>query len=369
MATMTGIGVLLALIVMARPWSAAAAPVSVALQPFSAVTICTPFGVLITPGPFQISLDADQSVKNAVTTSISNAGVLTIGTSEDFQTQQPVKLTVRLPATALKSVTVNAPVSSQVAVNAGFTPGASFAATLSGSGDLLLLGLNATAITLTNSGASTLVAKGSYETVTVTTSGAGATFITGGTIGRVTASSSGVGRIVIDPTNASAQITASTQLLGKVTFTRGTCNLTGSNIPGVTNNPAAAAVSQLLGSNPFGALGGTCQQVATAGLPPLTPMWTCGLQVQGVFDCSASSFSGSASSSGGGGNTIVTNNVNGQTSTSTSGNGAAFAAVPGGGQVQFAQSTGPGQSTITATGAVQTIPCAASVPAASLNMI
>jgi len=80
------------------------------------VTICTPFGVLITPGPFQISLvscaravpersrflriyslpagasvmqhdcvftqDADQSVKNAVTTSISNAGVLTIGTSE-----------------------------------------------------------------------------------------------------------------------------------------------------------------------------------------------------------------------------------------------------------------------------------------------
>lgn len=153
----------------------------------------------------------------------------------------------------------------------------------------------------------------------------------------------------------SAQITASTQLLGKVTFTRGTCNLTGSNIPGaastttriaehvafqntiripytpriqptetlqarlvdhlcwrpasrhmacllscriddvgtkrllwdillltgVTNNPAAAAVSQLLGSNPFGALGGTCQQVATAGVPPLTPMWTCGLQVQG----------------------------------------------------------------------------------------
>lgn len=35
---------------------------------------------------------------------------------------------------------------------AGFTPGAAFTATLSGSGDLFLLGLNATALTLTNNG-------------------------------------------------------------------------------------------------------------------------------------------------------------------------------------------------------------------------
>lgn len=40
----------------------------------------------------------------------------------------------------------------QVAVNKGFTPGASFKATLSGSGDLFLLGLNATDLTLTNNG-------------------------------------------------------------------------------------------------------------------------------------------------------------------------------------------------------------------------
>lgn len=40
----------------------------------------------------------------------------------------------------------------QVAVNKGFTPGASFRATLSGSGDLFLLGLNATDLTLTNNG-------------------------------------------------------------------------------------------------------------------------------------------------------------------------------------------------------------------------
>lgn len=40
-----------------------------------------------------------------------------------------------------------------------------------------------------------------------------------------------------------------------------------SNIPGVTNNPAAAAVSQLLGSNPFGALsaGGGCTKVRFPG--------------------------------------------------------------------------------------------------------
>jgi hypothetical protein len=40
----------------------------------------------------------------------------------------------------------------QVAVNKGFTPGAAFTATLSGSGELFLLGLNATDLTLTNNG-------------------------------------------------------------------------------------------------------------------------------------------------------------------------------------------------------------------------
>lgn len=35
-----------------------------------------------------------------------------------------------------------------------------------------------------------------------------------------------------------------------------------STVPGVTNNPAAAAVSQLLGTNPFGALNqGSCTKV------------------------------------------------------------------------------------------------------------
>jgi hypothetical protein len=37
-------------------------------------------------------------------------------TRQDFQTTQPIKLTVRLPATALKAVTSNAPITTQVTV-------------------------------------------------------------------------------------------------------------------------------------------------------------------------------------------------------------------------------------------------------------
>ena len=39
------------------------------------------------------------------------------------------------------------------------------------------------------------------------------------------------------------------------------------------------------------------------------------------------------------------------------------------GQVQFAQRTGPGQQAITATGAVQTLPCNSTVTPTSLNMV
>jgi hypothetical protein len=36
-------------------------------------------------------------------------------------------------------------------------------------------------------------------------------------------------------------------------------------VAGVTNNPAAEAIIGMLGTNPFGALGGTCTQVTAAG--------------------------------------------------------------------------------------------------------
>jgi len=315
------VGLAVACLAMCPHGSHAVASV-VQLPPFNSVKICAPFGATITPGQEpSLSLDADKSVKDAVTTTIDK-GVLTIGTS-------------------------------QVTVAPGFTPAKSFQASISGSGNLFIQDLTVDTLTLSNDGSGQLYVKGSAKQATVSANGAGTTYVGGGQIGQVTANVGGVGQLIVDPRNADTQITGSTQLLGKIMYTAGSCTLEGSTVPGVTNNPAAAAVSQLLGTNPFGQLTqSSCTKVANSPVSPPTMKDTCGLRVQGTFDCSGSFTGGSSASTSGGGTSSMSSN--GDASTSTSGNGVAFAT----GGLGQSVSSGPGQSSsIFNNGAVQTLPC------------
>lgn len=63
--------------------TATAQPSTVPLQPFSAVQVCAPFSVLIKPGNgYSVTLDAEQSVKNAVSTLVKADGTLALGTTK-----------------------------------------------------------------------------------------------------------------------------------------------------------------------------------------------------------------------------------------------------------------------------------------------
>ena len=62
---------------------AAAQPSTVQLEPFSSVKVCAPFSVLIKPGAgYSITLEAEQAVKNAVSTAVGTDGSLTLGTTK-----------------------------------------------------------------------------------------------------------------------------------------------------------------------------------------------------------------------------------------------------------------------------------------------
>jgi hypothetical protein len=89
---------LTALALLASLHMSTAAPVAKSVPAFNTVRICVPFNVLISPSSgadqYQVVLDADSSVGQALQASVSN-DVLSLGVSGSFQTSNPIKLTVR----------------------------------------------------------------------------------------------------------------------------------------------------------------------------------------------------------------------------------------------------------------------------------
>lgn len=68
------------------------------LPAFSSVRVCVPFNILISPAAnanqYQVVLDADAPVQQALQASVENS-VLSLGVAGNFETTQPIKLTVQ----------------------------------------------------------------------------------------------------------------------------------------------------------------------------------------------------------------------------------------------------------------------------------
>ena len=63
--------------------TATAQPSTFPLQPFSAVHVCAPFAVHIKPGNgYFLTIDAEQSVKDALSTVVGADGTLALGTKK-----------------------------------------------------------------------------------------------------------------------------------------------------------------------------------------------------------------------------------------------------------------------------------------------
>ena len=68
------------------------------LPAFNSVRVCVPFNVLISPAAsanqYQLLLDADGPVQQALQATVAS-NVLSLGVSGNFETTQPIKLTVQ----------------------------------------------------------------------------------------------------------------------------------------------------------------------------------------------------------------------------------------------------------------------------------
>lgn len=91
------------------------------LPPFSAIVLCVPFNVLIAPGDYSLTVDAEPAVASAIQGNVTR-GVLALQTAS-FSTNQPINVTINLPADRLGSL-AHYGVLSSVWVNPGEWAGA-----------------------------------------------------------------------------------------------------------------------------------------------------------------------------------------------------------------------------------------------------
>ena len=91
------------LILLAAALQTTAQPIVTPVDPFSAVSICVPYNVLIAPSndsrTYSIAIESDAAVAQTTRASGVN-GSLSLESTGNFQTSKPVKLTIFLPGNA-----------------------------------------------------------------------------------------------------------------------------------------------------------------------------------------------------------------------------------------------------------------------------
>ena len=119
------------------------------LASFNKVAICAPVNAKITPGSgYSYQLDSDDSVKAALKFTVSG-GTLSVETEADFTAQQPVKLTIKLPADQLRGVDTR---TSNVLVTEGFSSGSGLIVANAGTGRIVLQAARAGSFAIQASG-------------------------------------------------------------------------------------------------------------------------------------------------------------------------------------------------------------------------
>ncbi|KAK9832135.1 hypothetical protein WJX74_000285 [Apatococcus lobatus] len=327
-----------ALLVLAAAPLCAAQPVVTPVDPFSAVSICVPYNVLIAPSndsrTYSLAIESEPVVAQSTRASGVN-GTLSLESSGNFQTSKPIKLTIFLPGNALNGITVNSP-SSTVGVAAGFGS-KQLIINSNGNGQVNLASFNASTAFVTNTGTGTVVLRGELGNVNVQNSGTGNVYLSGVT-GNVQSALSGVGSLYIDSSNADSQLTGSSNGLGAVRYTKGQCSVAGA----------------------FGSFfGGPCQQVASIQAPPTSTPWSCGINVAGSFLCSGATGiinTGGSSTNVGGSTPSQLQSINfnpaGGVSSSSSSTGvnSAFASSSSGGGVGQTSTSSDGSGFTTTSG-------------------
>ncbi|CAD7703037.1 unnamed protein product [Ostreobium quekettii] len=283
---------LCAALCLAAPGLAAAEERGWDVGDVSELNFCLPISILVAPTDEKntsILVDAEPDVAQAFVATVED-GVMGFGLDKGFVTEKAVRVTIFVPATALK-----------VIKNAGV-------------GNVLLSeGFESDELELVNSGAGVIVAKGlDAKKVKVEHAGAGDVPIyLEGKIDMAEVKVKGVGDIYVLGVQTSATVTIEGVSQVHISGERG-MKVTGT-INGLTDGVSIDnGECDLQGRSPFGP-GPSCDALEDIPEPPAVE-WQCGVVVDGEKDCIAAVRNGASASA------------------STRGNAMAFADASGAGE-------------------------------------
>ncbi|KAI3431393.1 hypothetical protein D9Q98_004447 [Chlorella vulgaris] len=320
------------------------APLEVAetqLQPFIEVDACLPINVLIQPNAsadagYMVTLEAEADALDAFNFTVADS-VLRLESAGNLTTNRPIKITVSMPSNALQAINHQG-TGAEVFVSAGFDVPSFVASTSFGAGRLYVDGMMAQNASLLLAGTGDAILLGSFGTVNATSSGSGGVFIAGAN-DTVALTLRGVTNAFVQPGLPTTAIIGTAQGINTVQYTDGTCT--------VASNFVFLQV---------------CQAVPFVAIPEPDPVWTCGLELEGTFQCGLqgtafTSAGGVVSTSGGADSTPVSTTTSSGVSALTPSSFQFAGAAPGGsGFQQQSGSVTPGgtsaSSNIAGTGSV-----------------
>lgn len=236
------------------------------LEPFDSISICAPLNVLVVPstnGASQIRIEADMASSLSATVSGSR---LSIETTGSMQANNDIKVTVSLPATALRALEVRS--SLNVYLAPGFVSKALQLTTGQLGGTIAASQLSAEQLSIFAAGLAKVTVEGRFGDVSVDAEGASSVLIAG-LEKKATLTLSGLPTVAITANNGAATIVGTSQG-SQVVYNQGRCSVKGL-VPGVA----------------------LCMKDAGLKISAFPLRWTCKATITGASTCHTSGSSAS----------------------------------------------------------------------------
>ncbi|KAK9915824.1 hypothetical protein WJX75_004569 [Coccomyxa subellipsoidea] len=231
-------------------------------HPFHTIQLCWPFNTLVQAGNnYAFDFQAEDLVVDSLGWNVQNE-TLTLFTTSSFESAFPVIIVITVPSDALWGLFVSSPIA-EVTVGPGFNVPRFTAAAAYSSGNINLIDITVGTLAVQTSGLGQIFVNGTITNATITASGVSTVYLIG-LENYATVNLAGTANVWVKPRSDNALIVGQATGVNSVIFDIGRC---------FVNSPWL-----------FGAV---CKQSDTVGTPALTPVWTCGLEVTGNFNCPA----------------------------------------------------------------------------------
>ncbi|EIE26110.1 hypothetical protein COCSUDRAFT_61106 [Coccomyxa subellipsoidea C-169] len=231
-------------------------------RPFHTIQLCWPYNTLVQIGnSYAFDFQAEDNVLDGLGWDVQN-DTLTLFTTASIESAFPVIVVITVPSNGLAALFVSSPIA-EVTIGPGLNVPRFTAAAPFSSGNINLIDLTVGTLAVQTSGLGQVLANGTITNATITASGVSTVYVIG-LENFATVNLAGTANVYVKPMSDNALIVGQASGVNSVVFDMGRC---------IVNSP------WLFGS--------PCKQTDNVGIPAPQPVWTCGLEINGNFNCPA----------------------------------------------------------------------------------